>query len=94
VIGQYNVSNLLGVLAALRALGVPLERAVRAAPPEPVPGRMQQMAARPAAGGRGLRPHPDALEKALRAAPAGAARGGRLWCVFGCGGDRDAASAR
>ena len=35
---------------------------------------------------------PDALEKALAAlAPLAKARGGRLWCVFGCGGNRDAA---
>ena len=33
---------------------------------------------------------PDALEKALTALrPAAQARGGKLWCVFGCGGDRD-----
>ena len=33
---------------------------------------------------------PDALDKALRALrPLAAERGGRLWCVFGCGGDRD-----
>jgi len=33
---------------------------------------------------------PDALENALQALrPVAAARGGRLWCVFGCGGDRD-----
>ena len=35
---------------------------------------------------------PDALDKALQALrPLAAQRGGRLWCVFGCGGDRDAA---
>ena len=34
---------------------------------------------------------PDALEKALRALqPFAAQRGGALWCVFGCGGNRDA----
>ncbi|MFM7532436.1 MAG: Mur ligase family protein, partial [Rubrivivax sp.] len=34
---------------------------------------------------------PDALDKALQAlAPLARARGGQLWCVFGCGGDRDA----
>ena len=34
---------------------------------------------------------PDALEKVLRALrPLVTARGGRLWCVFGCGGNRDA----
>jgi UDP-N-acetylmuramoyl-L-alanyl-D-glutamate--2,6-diaminopimelate ligase len=34
---------------------------------------------------------PDALDKALSALrPLAQQRGGRLWCVFGCGGDRDA----
>src|SRR5690606_32149051 len=34
---------------------------------------------------------PDALEQALKALrPAARQRGGRLWCVFGCGGNRDA----
>ena len=33
---------------------------------------------------------PDALEKALRSLrPTAEARGGRLWAIFGCGGDRD-----
>ena len=33
---------------------------------------------------------PDALEQTLRAlAPITEARGGKLWAVFGCGGDRD-----
>jgi UDP-N-acetylmuramoyl-L-alanyl-D-glutamate--2,6-diaminopimelate ligase len=35
---------------------------------------------------------PDALDKALQALqPLAAQRGGALWCVFGCGGNRDAA---
>ena len=35
---------------------------------------------------------PDALEKALTALrPMTEQRGGQLWCVFGCGGNRDAA---
>ena len=34
---------------------------------------------------------PDALEKALGALrPFARERGGKLWCVFGCGGNRDA----
>jgi UDP-N-acetylmuramoyl-L-alanyl-D-glutamate--2,6-diaminopimelate ligase len=34
---------------------------------------------------------PDALAQALQALkPLAAVRGGQLWCVFGCGGDRDA----
>ena len=93
VIGHYNVSNLLGVLAALRALGVSLEHALYAcAQLSPVPGRMEQIH-RP---GQPLvavdyAHTPDALDKALQALrPVAAERGGRLWCVFGCGGGRDA----
>jgi UDP-N-acetylmuramoyl-L-alanyl-D-glutamate--2,6-diaminopimelate ligase len=34
---------------------------------------------------------PDALEKTLEALkPQAQSRGGKLWCLFGCGGDRDA----
>ncbi|CAN7234042.1 UDP-N-acetylmuramoyl-L-alanyl-D-glutamate--2,6-diaminopimelate ligase [Acidovorax sp. LjRoot194] len=94
VIGLYNVSNLLGVLAGLRALGVPLEHALYAcAQLTPVPGRMEQIHS----PGQPLvavdyAHTPDALEKALQALrPIAAERGGQLWCVFGCGGDRDAA---
>ena len=95
LVGLYNVSNLLCVLASARALGVPLADAVRAcAALTPVPGRMEQVPA-PA-------PHqplvlvdyahtPDALEKALQALqPLARQRGGDLWAVVGCGGDRDA----
>ena len=92
LIGEYNVSNLLGVLAAMRALGVPLEAAVRACGGLlPVPGRMDCV------GGAGqplvavdYAHTPDALDKALAALkPLAGRRGGQLWCVFGCGGDRD-----
>lgn len=93
VIGVYNVSNLLGVLAALRALGVPLVRAVQAcAALQPVPGRMERIvvADQPLVA-VDYAHTPDALEQALRALrPLAAERGGQLWCVFGCGGDRDA----
>ena len=94
LIGDYNASNLLVVIAGLRALGVALVDAARvAATVTPVPGRMQRVP------GRATAPEvvvdyahtPDALEKALGALkPLAAARGGRLWCVFGCGGNRDA----
>lgn len=92
LIGQYNVSNLLGVIATLRSLGVPLARAAALCQGlNPVPGRMEQIA-------RSGQPlvavdyahTPDALTQALAALrPQAAARGGRLWCVFGCGGNRD-----
>jgi UDP-N-acetylmuramoyl-L-alanyl-D-glutamate--2,6-diaminopimelate ligase len=92
VIGQYNVSNLLGVVAAMRAMGVALVDAVGACGGLlPVPGRMERIAER----GKPLvavdyAHTPDALDKALTALrPLAQERGGELWCVFGCGGDRD-----
>ena len=93
LIGLYNVSNLLGVIAGMRALGVPLAQALDAcARLAPVPGRMEQLAF----AGQPLvavdyAHTPDALHQALAALrPMAAQRGGRLWCVFGCGGNRDA----
>ncbi|WP_205231137.1 UDP-N-acetylmuramoyl-L-alanyl-D-glutamate--2,6-diaminopimelate ligase [Azospira oryzae] len=92
LVGRYNVANLLAVAGALLALGLPLEtvgqRLCRLTPPA---GRMQRF------GGKGLplvvvdyAHSPDALENALTALREVAqARGGRLHCVFGCGGDRD-----
>ncbi|MEO5697362.1 MAG: UDP-N-acetylmuramoyl-L-alanyl-D-glutamate--2,6-diaminopimelate ligase [Burkholderiaceae bacterium] len=94
LIGDYNVANLLATIGALRASGVALADAATAcALLTPVPGRMQRVASAADA------PQvvvdyahtPDALEKALLALqPFAAERGGRLWCVFGCGGNRDA----
>jgi len=92
MIGSYNVSNLLGVLAAMRALGVPLDAAVVACSAlQPVPGRMECF------GDVGeplvavdYAHTPDALSQVLTALqPLVQARAGKLWCVFGCGGDRD-----
>lgn len=94
LIGTYNVSNLLGVMAAVRAMGVPLAAVVEAcADLTSVPGRMECVGA----AGQPLAvvdyAHtPDALGKALGALRSLAEqRGGQLWCIFGCGGDRDAA---
>jgi len=95
LIGEYNVSNLLAVIGALRALGTPLADAAAAcAVLSSVPGRMQRVAAsRPGPVVVVDYAHsPDALEKALLALrPMAAQRGGRLWAVFGCGGNRDTA---
>ncbi len=93
LIGQYNVSNMLGVLATLRTLGISLADAVQAcADLEPVPGRMQQIAQHNQPLVVVDYAHtPDALEQALRGLqPVAQARGGKLHCVFGCGGNRDA----
>jgi UDP-N-acetylmuramoyl-L-alanyl-D-glutamate--2,6-diaminopimelate ligase len=91
LMGDFNVDNVLTVLAVLLAWDVPLREAAQAlSRVRPASGRMEMF------GGRGRSPlaivdyahTPDALAKALRAA--------RLHCraqlrvVFGCGGDRDA----
>ena len=92
VLGAFNVSNLLAVLGALIAAGVPLDAAIAAVNAlAPVPGRLEVI-------GGGAMPlvvvdyahTPDALEKALAALRPVVAQGRRLVCVFGCGGDRDA----
>ncbi len=92
LVGHYNVSNLLGVIAAMRTLGVSLADAVQACGSLlAVPGRMERLAL----DGQPLvavdyAHTPDALDKALQALrPLALQRGGKLWCVFGCGGDRD-----
>ncbi len=105
VIGGFNASNLLGVLATLAASGVLLAEAIPVVQAlRPVTGRMEQM-------GGGHLPlividyahTPDALEKVLIAAreilrggsnaaelqAQPGARPPELICVFGCGGERD-----
>ena len=93
MIGDYNVANLLATIGALRASGISLTDAAAAcALLTPVPGRMQRIAS-DAAGPQVVVDYahtPDALEKALLALrPFADERGGALWCVFGCGGNRD-----
>jgi UDP-N-acetylmuramyl-tripeptide synthetase len=105
LIGEYNISNLLVVAGGLRALGEPLDRIAGVfGQLTSVPGRMQSV--RPsamsdaAASSEGVGAptvivdyahSPDALEKVLVALrPFALEHGGRLWCVFGCGGNRDA----
>jgi UDP-N-acetylmuramyl-tripeptide synthetase len=94
LIGGYNVANLLAVIGGLRALGMPLAEIAAAVPVlTPVPGRMQRVDAdRPGPQVVVDYAHtPDALEQALLALrPFATERGGALWCVFGCGGNRDA----
>jgi len=90
LIGAANASNLLAAIAAALALGVDLHDAVnRAARLAGVDGRMEACH-----GGPGsplavvdYAHTPDALEQALLSLR-GICSGG-LWCVFGCGGDRD-----
>lgn len=87
VVGAFNVQNVLTVLCVLLALDWPFTVAVaRLAALRPVTGRMEKF------GGNGkpavyvdYAHTPDALEKVLRSTHCS----GRLWAIFGCGGDRD-----
>jgi UDP-N-acetylmuramoyl-L-alanyl-D-glutamate--2,6-diaminopimelate ligase len=83
--GHFNVANALGAWAAARALGAELREL-----PETVrvPGRFEPVVeGQPFAVLVDYAHTPDSLENVLAAARP--LTRGRLWCVFGCGGDRD-----
>jgi UDP-N-acetylmuramoyl-L-alanyl-D-glutamate--2,6-diaminopimelate ligase len=90
LLGSFNAENLLAVLSALLMMDIPFgESLERLSALRPVTGRMERFG-----GGQG-RPlvivdyahTPDALTQALAAVRPHCA--GSLWCVFGCGGNRD-----
>jgi len=90
LIGAFNAENLLSALGALVAQGMALPAACAAlGAAQPAPGRMEVL------GGPPDKPWvvvdyahtPDALFRVLTTLEA--AFVGELWCVFGCGGDRD-----
>jgi len=92
MIGRFNVSNILSVLACLLLKGIAWRDAVQAIEQlTAVAGRMEQLSS----PGRVLviidyAHTPDALEKTLdNLLEVARERQGKLWCVFGCGGDRD-----
>ena len=95
LIGDYNVSNLLATLGVLRALGVGLAEAAAACSAlTPVPGRMQRVGARrPPASPRSWSTTPTRpmrwRRRSRRSGRSPSSAAGRLWCVFGCGGNRD-----
>lgn len=89
LLGRFNASNVLAVLAVLGQKGMPFRQIISCLEAlKPVVGRMQCL-------GGGEQPlvvvdyahTPDALEQALLAVRDHAR--GQCWCVFGCGGDRD-----
>jgi UDP-N-acetylmuramoyl-L-alanyl-D-glutamate--2,6-diaminopimelate ligase len=94
LVGHYNVSNVLGVIACMRAMGYSLADAAQACRVLPaVPGRMQTVGAADEPLVVIDYAHtPDAVAQAVQALlPLAQSRGGELTCVLGCGGDRDAA---
>ena len=91
LVGAHNLENLLLALGIAHALDLDLGRAAEALSREPgAPGRLERC------DGEGddvivlvdYAHTPDALARVLDAVRAVTA--GRVWCVFGCGGDRDA----
>jgi len=90
LLGEFNLSNALAVLTALCLYGIPFEETLaRLSQVQPVAGRMQTITAQ----GQSLvvvdySHTPDALEKALQILRPQTK--GKLICVFGCGGNRDA----
>lgn len=91
LLGAFNVSNLLATAGTLALLGMPWNQVMHQLEiMRPVPGRMHCM------GGEVAQPvvvvdyahTPEALRQALTALRSHLH--GRLVCVFGCGGDRDA----
>lgn len=97
VLGSHNVANLLCVAGLLRQLGWSLSRIGAAFEKiEPVSGRLQRIypivSRTPSPMVVVDYAHtPDALERVLRTLHIVAqSRSAKLWCVFGCGGNRDA----
>lgn len=87
--GEFNVSNILAVIASAMALGNDIETTVdKLNKLQPVAGRLQPVS-------QGSQPQvlvdfahtADALQSVLSAIRAHSQK--KLWCVFGCGGDRD-----
>lgn len=89
LIGDFNISNLLAMMAAMRVDGFALNVLVKAAEKvSDIPGRLECVS-------QPDEPRvvidfahtPDALLKAIQALRKTVK--GKLWCIFGCGGGRD-----
>ncbi|WP_231970452.1 UDP-N-acetylmuramoyl-L-alanyl-D-glutamate--2,6-diaminopimelate ligase [Polynucleobacter necessarius] len=97
LLGEFNLSNAIAVWTVLLTQGLSAEEASkRVSQLHPVLGRMELISLSKNAKAEGplavvdYAHTPDALQKTLQALlPIAAQRGGKLWCVFGCGGDRD-----
>lgn len=90
LLGRFNVLNVLAAIAVLRRFAIPMDDIMAAASQlSSVDGRMQLTRAPGCPAVVVDYAHtPQALTAALQALRMHCQ--GRLWCVFGCGGDRDA----
>ncbi len=92
LVGQFNAENILGAVAVAVAAGVPvaaIENGI--AHFESVPGRLERVPDEDIHVFVDFAHKPGALMAVLQALQSVKALGGRLICVFGCGGDRDRA---
>ncbi len=90
LLGGFNVHNSLAVIAVLRAMGHDISTLVPVvAGLQPVPGRMNRIDINnnDSIMVVDYAHTPDALEQVLKALRAHTDH--KLWCVFGCGGNRD-----
>jgi UDP-N-acetylmuramoyl-L-alanyl-D-glutamate--2,6-diaminopimelate ligase len=91
-IGKFNLSNLLGVIAAMCVGGIDFKTVLNLVPQlQAAPGRMQSVVLDDSQQDVQVvvdyAHTPDALENTLRAIREHTQT--RVWSVFGCGGDRD-----
>ncbi|MBO6574634.1 MAG: UDP-N-acetylmuramoyl-L-alanyl-D-glutamate--2,6-diaminopimelate ligase [Rhodothermales bacterium] len=89
--GSFNAYNLAAAYAAMEAYGVAArERLDALAEARPAPGRFEIIdIGRERSVVIDFAHTPDALRNVLSAARGIVPAGANLWCVFGCGGDRD-----
>ena len=88
--GEYNVSNLLALVAILSGIGWSIEQIESTIPKlNPVPGRLERIEDSTRAIFVDYAHTPDALDRVARSLKK--LTEGRLIVVFGCGGDRDKA---
>jgi UDP-N-acetylmuramoyl-L-alanyl-D-glutamate--2,6-diaminopimelate ligase len=89
LIGQFNLQNLLAVITTCCARGHELQTVLNAARNlQPVSGRMEKINSHSDISVVVDYAHtPDSLQQVLVALRPHTQK--RLWCVFGCGGDRD-----
>lgn len=87
-IGPHNAENVVAAFAAIAGLGYTLNEIVSSLARVPqVPGRLERIGSGSPRVFVDYAHTPDALERVLRALRTSTQ--GKLWCVFGCGGDRD-----